>query len=996
MHSSTSKFLFLAISAAIGSLSAQTTPSNVLSNVPVVFEENRGQIDPTALFTANAEGARIFVTQGGATFVIGAGKRRSAVRLSFPGSSAFGTVTGEQQTRGTSSYFRGSDPSGWINGARHYQSVRARDMKTGVDIVYYGNGRNFEYDVVLHPNASSQDLRFRFDGAKHLAIDHEGNLVIETADGRLVQHLPSVWQQDGGAKSKITASYRLQSRNVVALQLGDYDRTRDLVVDPVMSFATYLGGRGEDAANAVALDSSGNIYVTGFTASIDFPTSIGAYRVALNANTNDVFVTKLNPTGSAVLYSTYIGGSNLDMANAIQVDAGGNAYVGGFTQSTDFPTVVGSYQTAANNSHVFISKLNPTGTALVYSTYLGNNNYSDSLNGLAVDPSGSVYEVGATYGSIPATTGAYSTVMNRGATTGSTDAYIVKLSPAGDRLTYSTYLGGSYTDVGMAVKLDTSNQAYVIGTTNSNDFPTSATAYQKISPTSNTYTSQGFVACINPFGSGLTYSTYLSGTNGSIPSAIVLDAQQNAYIGGQTNSSDFPVTAGAFSTNFTGYTEAFLTKLNYTGSGVFYSTFIGGSNDDSISALAVDATGAPIVTGTTNSSNFPFTPGSFPAVQRSGYYSTSGISFLTKFNASATSVLYSTQFGSGVTTVVKGLALDSSGNAVLAGYTTSKTLPTSPGVVQSSVPDTLTSPSYGNAFIEKIDLNSTTMCSLSLSASSIAAPLSGVSGTISVTVNPGCPWEAWTTSSDGYSASFVTTGASAFGVGSGSFTYTVPANYQTSSARSAFIKVGSSSITVSQVAGSCTTPGLTPTIQNLDANGGLNSVSVQVPPGCSFTPVTTVPWIQLSSSTVVNGSTSVYYFVTRNDYGVRGGYINIAGTQFGVVQYGANCSASLSSAAATIPSQGGTGVIPLTVTPSSCQWTALSYVPWIQVTTAVGSGSGFDGFAVSPNPGSGTRSGQILIAGQLFTVTQSGGSSALPVSYNVSTIAGSGGTLLQR
>ena len=280
------------------------------------------------------------------------------------------------------------------------------------------------------------------------------------------------------------------------------------------------------------------------------------------------------------------------------------------------------------------------------------------------------------------------------------------------------------------------------------------------------------------------------------------------------------------------------------------------------------------------------------------------------------------------------------------------------------------------------------MCALSTSATSIAAPLAGTSGTILVTTNPGCPWEAAVPKDyNGYN--FVALGTPS-GVGSGSFTYSIPANYTSLSARTTGILVGGLVTSVNQPGGACNQPGVFPLAQAFDSAGGLNSLSVQLPPGCVFSPVSSVPWIQLSSSTQSSGSATIYYFLTRNDYGSRSGSINIAGTSVQITQSGGGCTATLGASLTAFPNQGGTGTIPFTVSSFSCPWTALSFVPWIRINTSTGSGSSIASFTVAPNPGSASRSGQILIAGQSFTVNQSGGATAVPSSYNITTIAGTG------
>ncbi len=734
-------FFGLSLAFFASGLFAAPQPVELLKNLPLRFEENRGQTDPKVRFTTQGRGAKLFVTDDGVTFSIGTGAERSALRFSVAGSDGKSKVTGEREFAGAkANYLRGSDAGLWVTGARHFGAVRATGVKPGIDLLYYGHGQELEYDVVLHPGANPGELRFRFEGAEKLSLTGTGNLLVHTAAGDLTQHKPMVWQETDGKRTLVSAAYRLAGKDTVEIRLGEYDSSRELVIDPVLSFATYLGGKSDDSANAVALDSSGNIYIAGVTNSTDFPTSIGAYRVALNGTNNDAFVTKLNPAGTAIIYSTFLGGSLFDAANSIAVDTGGNAYVTGNTQSRDFPTTAGSLASTYNGASMFVSKLNAAGTAFVYSTYLGRSSFGDRSAAIALDAAGSAYVTGATYGNFPVTSGAFSAIFQNGSVNVySSDAFIAKLTPTGGGLAYATYLGGSSGDSGLALALDSSGQAYVAGSTFSTDFPVSASAFQKTNllPSNQSY-STGFVTCVNPAGTALTYSTYLGGSNNyTSPTAIALDASQNAYVGGYTYATDFPTTAGSFSTGLANTSHGFVSKLNYVGTALLYSSLLGGSGYDAVHTLTVDSFGSAIVTGTTGSFDFPVTPGSFPLAPTADYPN-QGM-FLTKFNASGTSVLYSTYFGPSGTSLDHGIALDSLGNPVIVGSTISKTMPTPVGSLQRTNPDVLGVPQIGTGFATKVDLSSSTMCSLSLSTLTIAVPLSGTSGMVTVTVPNGCP-----------------------------------------------------------------------------------------------------------------------------------------------------------------------------------------------------------------------------------------------------------------
>jgi uncharacterized repeat protein (TIGR01451 family) len=350
------------------------------------------------------------------------------------------------------------------------------------------------------------------------------------------------------------------------------------------------------------VDVAGNAYITGQTQSTDFPTTTGAYQTN-NEGNYDAFVTKLNPTGTALVYSTYLGGTSYDYGYGVAVDGAGNAYITGYTYSTDFPTTPGAYQpNYAGNYDAFVTKLNPTGTALVYSTYLGGTN-TDYGYGVAVDGAGNAYITGYTSSTnFPTTPGAYQT-----SNAGNGDAFITKLNPTGNGLVYSTYLGGTSDDYGYGVAVDGAGNAYITGRTSSTNFPTTPGAYR------TSYAGNGdvFVTKLNPTGNGLAYSTYLGGTQYDYGFGVAVDGAGNAYITGTTLSTNFPTTPGAYQTNYAGDGDVFVTKLNPTGTALAYSTYFGGTSDDDGWGVAVDGAGNAYITGSTYSTNFPTTTGAY-------------------------------------------------------------------------------------------------------------------------------------------------------------------------------------------------------------------------------------------------------------------------------------------------------------------------------------------------------------------------------------------------
>ena len=376
-------------------------------------------------------------------------------------------------------------------------------------------------------------------------------------------------------------------------------------------YSTYLGGSENESGAGIAVNTSGNAYVTGFTESSDFPTTAGAVQTTLDGFA-DAFVTELNPTGSALVYSTYLGGSNEESGAGIAVDTSGNAYVIGSTQSSDFPITAGAFQTTyGGNGVAFVTELNPTGSSLVYSTYLGGSGL-DFGAGIAVNTSGNAYVIGSTQSSnFPTTAGTVQPTLG-----GFEDAFVTELNPTGSGLVYSTYLGGSlYDHPGAGIAVDTSGNVYVTGWTDSSDFPTTPGAFQ----TNFGGNIDVFVTELNPTGSSLVYSTYLGGSTQDLGLGIAVDTSGNAYVTGYTISSDFPTTAGAFQTTYAGDADAFFTELNQTGTGLVYSTFLGGLSQDDGFGIAMDTSGSAYVIGGTYSSDFPTTAGAFQTIAGGGF-----------------------------------------------------------------------------------------------------------------------------------------------------------------------------------------------------------------------------------------------------------------------------------------------------------------------------------------------------------------------------------------
>jgi len=690
--------------------------------LPLHFEANRGQTHKDVRFLSRGPGYSFYLTSGEAVLVLtrpnpdetkrDVRSRRErgaqtpvkslALRMRLVGAAPEPAVSGLEEQPGTANYFIGKDSAKWLTKVPTYARVHYRDVYPGIDLLYYGNQRQLEYDFVVAPGADPKKIVLGFKGADKLEIDAKGELVLHAAGGDIRQHKPFIYQNIEGIRREIAGGYVRKGANRVSFQVAAYDRSQPLVIDPVLSYSTFLGGSGFNWGGGIAVDADGNAYVVGLTNSSNFPTTAGAFQTIFGGGTGfDAFVTKLNPTGSALVYSTYLGGNGSDSGHKIAVDGAGNAYVVGQTFSSNFPTTAGAFQTSFGGGYgdAFLTKLNPTGSALVYSTYLGGTGEDDG-SGISVDADGNAYVAGFTQSAdFPATAGAFQKTFGGGYG----DAFVTKLDPTGSALIYSTYLGGADSDAagnpGLAV--DASGSAYVTSETVSTDFPITAGAFQA---TLSGY-QNAFVTKLDPTGSALVYSTYLGGSITDWTQAIAVDADGNAYVTGVTTSTDFPTTAGAVQTSFGGgRNDAFVVKLNPAGSALVYSTYLGGSGKEAGSAIAVDTAGNAFVTGRTNSSDFPTT---ITAFQRSFGGGTrevfggdlGGDAIVTKLNADGSALVYSTYLGGSENDYGYGIALDAQANpnAYVTGSTSSFwTFPTTAGAFQTGMAGST------DAFVAKI------------------------------------------------------------------------------------------------------------------------------------------------------------------------------------------------------------------------------------------------------------------------------------------------------
>ena len=708
----------------------QTMTRAAYAKLPLSFVPNTGQMDARVRYSAQSGGRSFYFTTREAVFSFAAKSKGLVLRLAFLDGNSRTAITGQKEAIGKVHYIIGNDPSRWHTDLPTYGEIVYRDLWPGIDLLFRSEGGQLNYEFLVRPGAHVRDIRLAYRGAEKLSIDNDGNLIIHTSLGNITDTMPTSYQLMDGKRVPVASRFALQgrgsSKTTYGFAVGAYDASHALVVDPGLVYSTYLGGTGDDGANAIAVDSGGHAYVAGWTYSpTDFPTTSGAYR-RTNQGGEDVFVTKLNSSGSDLVYSTYFGGSSDEpyWSASIAIDSAGYAYVAGTTLSPNFPTTPGAFQTSRQGfTDAFVTKLNRDGSDLVYSTILGGPGgyngayYSDAI---ALDSEGNAYVTGFTNSLyFPTTPGAYDTSLNKGAGSGFDDAFVTKLNSSGTALVYSTYLGGTNEDDATGIAVDGDGEAYVTGYTFSKDFPT-RNPYQ---PTNRGTTgTNAFVTKLNRDGSDLVYSTYLGGSTGLFGDgggAIAVDRDGEAYVAGLTDSMDFPTTPGAYDTLYNGAGphhycgDTFVTKLSSSGNDLVYSTYLGSTGDDCAQAIAVDPAGQAYVTGSTDSANFPTTPDAFDKTYNGDVGSAPyfyGDAFVTKLNRLGSGLVYSTYLGGTGDDLGLGIALDWAGKVYVAGSTNSANFPTTQGAYDTTYNGAGPPYFYGDAFVTKLDVPAGDVC----------------------------------------------------------------------------------------------------------------------------------------------------------------------------------------------------------------------------------------------------------------------------------------------
>lgn len=694
--------------------------------LPMSFEPNVGQASAPVQFISRGQGYTFFLAPAEAIVVLngapgantpGSAGHSPVIRLHFVGANPHASAAGLDALPGRSNYFLGDNPAQWRTGIPQYGRVLVRDIYPGVNLVFYGGAkdssaegkvsRSLEWDLTAAPGADVTRARFNVtvDGKPaRLRFAENGDLVLMTRAGDVRLRKPNVYQPAEGTANlsaagaaipadrttggrAVASHYRLLADGTVAFVLRRYDPAKPVVIDPALLYATYLGGSGGDQGLGLAIDGSGNAYVTGLTNSTNFPTQ-GPYQTA-NGGQADAFITKIAPGGTSLVYSTYLGGSSFDKGTAIVVDGSGNAYVTGYTSSNNFPTTTGVFQTTyGGNGNAFVAELNPAGAQLVYSTYLGGSG-GDFGQGIAIDSAGDAYVTGSTQSANFPVANAY-----QGTIKGGSDAFVSELNPAGASLVFSTYVGGAAADTAQAIAVDGSGNIFVAGYTYSTDFPT-ASALQA----QNGGQSDAFLFKMKPSGAGLVFSTYLGGSGIDRAFGLALDGSGNVYLAGDTQSTDFPVTSSALQAANAGQDDGFAAKVNAGGGSMAYATYLGGSGIDQANGIAVDGSGNAYVTGFTQSTDFPLlTP--FQAAFGGGACAMGNCpdAFLTKLNTSG-GMVYSSYLGGNAADYGQAVKVDGAGNAYVTGSTGSANFPTVAGGAQAAFGGT---GSFGNAFVAQI------------------------------------------------------------------------------------------------------------------------------------------------------------------------------------------------------------------------------------------------------------------------------------------------------
>jgi Beta-propeller repeat len=608
--------------------SDHTHLTNRLEQLPLLFEENLGQVSPEIRYQAQGRHVSVSLSSQKMTWMIPQGFGHK-VEMHLEGARQQLEIVAEEKLPTLHSYIKGSDPAGWHSGIRTYRKVRYRETYPGIDLLVYGREGEIEYDFVAQPGADPAVIRLRFEGIDKMELGSHGELILTTPYGEMRQKKPFAYQWIQGRQREVASTFRLLDHNTVAFETGRYDHSRSLTIDPVLVYSTYLGGSKEESVESVDVDSQGNVYVAGSTGSTDYPLA-GAFQnnfAGGGSPLGDIVVSKFDSSGSFLVFSTFIGGSGTDVGRSVAVDPQGGVYVAGTTFSNNFPTTAGAFQTTCSGQCPFVVKLKADGSGLAYATFVGS---SSDARAMVVDTNGQAVITGRTANSSFPVQNAFQPSRK-----GAFDSFVSKLNGTGNALVFSTYLGGTGDD-NLAgepnIAVDAAGNIYVTGTTESTDFPTMSAVQS-----TNRGMDDVFLTKFNPQG-GMIYSTYLGGAADDHGLSVAADTNGNAYVTGETKSTNFP-TMTPFQPAFgggTGVGDAFLSKIGPNGNSLVLSTYLGGALGDRGNAVAVDELNRPVVVG--------FASNGFPL--KNAFRNFEGQdAFVTKFAADGGSLIYSVNLG---------------------------------------------------------------------------------------------------------------------------------------------------------------------------------------------------------------------------------------------------------------------------------------------------------------------------------------------------------------
>jgi hypothetical protein len=794
----------LCAAAAVADTASSKAGVRRYGNMPLYFEANCGQAPPDVRFLSRGAGHMLSLTDSQALLRFKTLGRSGSVGLRWVGGRSV-TPEPEERQPGVTNYLVGADRSKWKAGIPHFGKVRYQSIYPGIDVVFYGRENRLEFDMILAPGADASAVRLQFAGAAKISRDRAGDLLIHANGTDLRQLRPVAYQDLASGRRYVPADYVVTASNDVKLKLASYDRSAPLIVDPVITWAAYLGGTSVDLAAAIAVDSSNNAYVTGYAFSPGISTA-GTFDTTQNGDV-DAYVAKINAAGTAFTYITYLGGSGSDTGHGIAVDSLGNAVVVGETNSAaaTFPLVNALDGTQGGGLDGFAAKLNAAGNALVFSTYLGGTGEDRAL-GVAIDSADSIYLTGFT------ASNNFTAAAGSGYG-GLTDAFVVKLTPAGG-LGYSVYQGGSGDDFGLGVAIDTLGNAHVGGYTSSANL-----TGQGFQP-SLRGAQDGFVAKLN--GTGVRqYWAYLGGSDLDIIVAVALDATGNIYVVGDTQSTNFPIVRGVQSAP-AGELDSFVAKLNNAASAVVFSSYIGGELDEHATGVAVEPGGSVAVSGYTASTAFPRI-NSVNTSLRGDYDA-----FVVKYTPSGNARYYSALLGGDGEDKAFGIALDSSGRAYVAGQATAAGLTTT--VANGAF--------HGGAFDGFAARLSG--CSVAVTPLETGIAARGGRRAIQVQTTPDCDWAAASGSA------FVTLSGATSGSGNGFVVYDVAPN--PGEARSGSVTVAGQVIPVGQqgsVTPGCSYTVSQPAVPAIAPIGGAGSFTISTGSNCTWSVYTNAGWAQV-------------------------------------------------------------------------------------------------------------------------------------------------------